>query len=77
MYDHLNAIYAKTTIIGNEHTMAKLLNPAVIKLYMASKNRRKSINTLPPCSWVYDLIAPVIYFACEFSIAVRPICDIR
>ena len=43
------------------HTMANPVKPEVIKMYIASKNRRKSIATLPPCSWVYDLTNPVMF----------------
>ena len=58
--------------------IAKELKPDMKKLYNASKNRRKSNPTLPPCSWAYDFTIPVInYLACEFSTAVRPICDMR
>ena len=58
--------------------MAKALNPAVTSSYRASKNRRKSNNTLPPFSLAYCLNAVfAIYFACSFSVAVRPNCDKR
>ena len=62
---------------GIRHIIANVLNPATMKLYNASKNRRKSNDTLPPCSWAYVLKIPVIfYFACEFSTAVSPIWEI-
>ena len=60
MYGHLKAMYMHTMINGIAHIIAKLLNPDVARLYRPSKNRRKSNNTLPPCSWVYVLNAVVI-----------------
>ena len=60
MYGHLNAKYADTKSSGTLQTIAKLVNPEVAKLYRASKNKRKSKTTLPPCSWVYVLNALVI-----------------
>ena len=45
---------------GIKHIIAKPLIPKVAKLYRASKNRRKSKATLPPCSWVYVLNALII-----------------
>jgi hypothetical protein len=35
--------------------IAKGAKPAVMNSYMASKNRRKSMDTLPPFLLVYDL----------------------
>ena len=58
---------------GIMHIIANVLKPATMKLYIASKNRRKSNNTLPPCSWAYDFTIPVIYLAWLFSTAVNPI----
>lgn len=38
------------TKTGSMHIMAKMVNPEVMNEYMASKNRRKSSDTLPPLS---------------------------
>ena len=50
---HLNIKYPINMTKGTMHMMAKVENPAVTNWYMAKKNRRKSINTLPPFSREY------------------------
>ena len=67
----------RSAIKGMRHIIAKAEKPAVINSYMASKNRRKSRDTLPPFSLVYVLSAFAIYLACSFSVAVKPSCEIR
>ena len=64
--------------IGDRHMTAKGAKPAWINWYRASKNRRRSNSTLPPCSFAYVLNAVLaIYLACSFSTAVKPNWDIR
>ena len=75
---HLNAAYTNNNNNGNKQTIVKVWKPAVINSYIASENKRKSNSTLPLFSYDMVLIRPDIdYFACEFSTAVNPICDIR
>lgn len=71
-------IIVNRTINGIAQMMAKALKPAWMNWNMASKNRRKSKDTLPPCSCVYVFITLfAIYNECWFSVAVKPNCDIR
>ena len=48
-----NAVYIYSIANGNKHIIMKLEIPAVANRYNASKNRRKSNNTLPPFSREY------------------------
>ena len=48
---------------GIMQTIANAEKPDVTNSYSASKNKRKSSNTLPPFSREYVLNVSVIYFA--------------
>lgn len=45
------------------HTIANVGKPELTNSYSASKNRRKSNNTLPPFSREYVMYVLVIYLA--------------
>jgi hypothetical protein len=59
------AAIIRMTNIGDKQTNAKALKPTLINRYIESKNRRKSNDTLPPCSFAYNLKTLfIIYSEC-------------
>ena len=56
------------TTIGRMHTIANVGKPELTNSYSASKNRRKSNNTLPPFSLEYVLMIFAIIISRDYSL---------
>lgn len=51
---HLKEEYSIRIIMGERLIITNVLYPSLINSYIANRNRRKSIKTLPPFSLVYE-----------------------